>query len=62
MSLLNLNFAMIHIIHKTLVLIKNHMNYLQDNIFECFLRSIINFHFLKKIVFLITYNDGKSKA
>ena len=31
----NFEFATIHIIHKTLVLIKNHMNYLQDNIFEC---------------------------
>ena len=30
----NFEFATIHIIHKTLVLIKNHMNYLQDNIFE----------------------------
>ena len=36
MSLLNFNFFMIRIIHKILVLIKNHMNYLQDNIFECF--------------------------
>ena len=27
---------MIHIIHKFLVLIKNHMNYLKDNIFEFF--------------------------
>ena len=36
MSLLNFNFVMIHIIHKTLVLIKSHVNYLQDNIFECF--------------------------
>ena len=36
MSLLNFNFVMIRTIHKILVLIKNHMNYLQDNIFECF--------------------------
>ena len=36
MSLLNFNFVMIRIIHKILVLIKSHMNYLQDNIFECF--------------------------
>ena len=35
-SLLNFNFVMIHIIHKTLVLIKNHMNYLKDNIFKLF--------------------------
>ena len=36
MSLLNFNFVMIRIIHKILVLIKSDMNYLQDNIFECF--------------------------
>ena len=36
MLILNFKFVMIHIIHKILVLIKNHMNYLQDNIFECF--------------------------
>ena len=36
MSLLNFKFVLIHIIHKLLVLIKNHLNYLQDNIFECF--------------------------
>ena len=33
-SLLNFNFAMISIIHKILVLIKNYLNYLKDNIFE----------------------------
>ena len=37
MSVLNFNFVMIHIIHKILVLIKNQLNYLRDNIFECFL-------------------------
>ena len=35
-SLLNFNFAMIYIIHKILVLIKNHINYFKDNIFKCF--------------------------
>ena len=44
MSLLNFNFVMIHTIYKILVLIKNHLNYL----FECFLRSIRDFYFLKK--------------
>ena len=33
MSLLNVNFVMISIIHK------NHLNYLKDNIFECFFRK-----------------------
>ena len=37
MSVLNFNFVMIHIIHKILVLIKNQLNYLRDNIFEYFL-------------------------
>ena len=36
---------MIHIINKNLVLVKNHMNGLQDNVSECFLKSIINFYF-----------------
>ena len=43
MSLLNFTiyfkFVMIHISHKILVLIKNHLNYLQDNIFECFFKN-----------------------
>ena len=38
-SLSNFNFDMIHIIHKMLVLIKNHMNYLKDNIFEFSLKK-----------------------
>ena len=33
-SLLDFSFVMIYIIHKTLVLIKNHLSYLKDNIFE----------------------------
>ena len=40
-SLSNINFGMIHIIYKTLVLTKNHMNYLKDYLFNSFLRSII---------------------
>ena len=43
MSLLNINIVMIYIIHKILVLIKNNMNYLKYNIFECFSRNIIEF-------------------
>ena len=48
MSLLNSNFVMIHIIYKILVMIKNCLNYLKDNIFECFFKKynrllIINF-------------------
>ena len=37
-SLLNFNFAMIYIIHKILVLFKNHLNYLKD-IFKFFLKK-----------------------
>ena len=45
MSLLNFSFFMVYTIHKILILIKNYINYLKDNIFECFLRSIIYFDF-----------------
>ena len=38
-SLSNFNFVMIHIIHKLLVLSKNHMNYLKDNILEFFFKK-----------------------
>ena len=34
---LNFNFVMIYIIHKILVLLKNHPNYLKETIFEWFL-------------------------
>ena len=36
MLFLNFKFVMIHIIRKTLAFIKDHMNYLQDDTFECF--------------------------
>ena len=38
-SLLNFGFVMIDIIHKILLLLKNHMNYLKDNIFKCFFKE-----------------------
>ena len=38
-SLLNFSFVMIYIIHKILLLLKNHMNYLKDNIFKCFFKE-----------------------
>ena len=59
-SLLNLNFVMIYVIHKTLVLIKIHLNYLKDNIFECLFRSIIDLKKKKGKQNLITKNDEKS--
>ena len=39
-SLLNFSFIMIYTIHKMLVLIKNHQNYLKNNIFECFFKDV----------------------
>ena len=59
MPFLNFNFVMIHIIHKILVMIKSHLNYLFSN---AFFRSIIDSDFFKKLIFIITYNDGKSKV
>ena len=38
-SLLIFNFAMIYIIHKNVVLIKIHLNYLKDNIFKFFFKK-----------------------
>ena len=51
MSLLNFNFAIIYIIHKMLVMLKNNLNYL---IFECFIME-------HNILSFPTYNDGKFK-
>ena len=51
---------MIHIIHKTLVLIKNNLNYLKDIIFEYFFNEY-NRAFQKNKLF-ITYNNGKIKS
>ena len=45
MPLLNFNFVMIDIIHEILVLIKNHLNYLKYNIFECFFKKSNRFLF-----------------
>ena len=62
-SLLNFNFAMIYIIHKLLVLIKKHLNYLKDNIFEIIFKKYNRLlFFLKKNIFFIIYNDRKSKV
>ena len=49
--LFNFNFAMNYIIHKILVLIKNHMNYFKDNIFKCFFKKYNRLLFFKKINF-----------
>ena len=51
MSFLNFNFLMIYIIHKMLVLLKNHLNYLKDSIFECFFKKHNRLLFLLKKIF-----------
>ena len=48
MSLLSFNFVMIYIIHKMLVLLENHLNYLIDGIFECFFKEYNRLIFSKK--------------
>ena len=47
MSLLNFDFVMIKIIHKILILLKNQLNYLKDNIFECFFKKYNRLSFFK---------------
>ena len=54
--------AMIYIIHKILIFIKNYLNYLQDNIFELFSKNYNRLLVFWKIIFFIIYNDGKSKV
>ena len=39
MLVLNFNFAMICIIHKISVLLKNNLNYLKNSILECFFKE-----------------------
>ena len=61
-SPLNFSFIMIYTIHKVLLFIKNHLNYLKDNIFECFSKEYnILLIFLKKITFFKIHNNGRIK-
>ena len=50
-SLFNFSFAMIYIIHKMLVVLKNYLNYFKDNIFECFFKKYNRLFFLKNNFF-----------
>ena len=59
-SLLNFSFIMIYTIHKVLVLIKNHLNYLKDNIFKYFFKEYNIPLFLKKKIFFSYYIIIKS--
>ena len=63
MSLLSFSFIMICTIYKILLLIKNHLNYLKDNIFECFFKEYnMLLIFFKKLIFFIIYNNEKFKS
>ena len=52
MSLLSFNFAMIYIVHKKLVLLKNHLNYQKDSTFKCIFKDYHRL-FVKKLLFII---------
>ena len=54
-SLLNFTFAMIHIIRKMLLSLKNHLSYLKENIFECFFKKYNGPLFFNKIIFFSKY-------
>ena len=55
MLLLNFNFVMVYIIHKMLILLKNQLNFLKDNIFECLFKEYNRLLlFFKKNIFFTT--------
>ena len=54
MSLLNFNFLMIYIIHKMLLLLKNHLNYLKSSTFEWFFKEYIRLFIFFKTFFFVT--------
>ena len=56
MSLLNFNFVMVYIIHKMLILLKNHLNCLKDSIFESFFKKY------DRLLSFTIYSDRKSKT
>ena len=47
MSRLNFSFVTTYIIHKMLVLLRNHLNYLIDSIFKCFFKEYNKLIFFK---------------
>ena len=60
MSLLSSSFVIIHIIHKMLVLLKNHLNHIKNNVFECFFKKYNRLFFLN--FFFIISKDEKSNT
>ena len=61
MSLLSSSFVIIHIIHKMLVLLKNHLNHLKNNVSECFFKKYNRLFFLNFCFFIIS-KDEKSNT
>ena len=53
---------MIHMIHKILVFIKNHLSYLKDNIFESFFKKYYRHLFFQKKDFFTIYKDKNEKS
>ena len=63
MPLLTFNFVLIYVIHKMLVSIKNNLSYLKDSTFEFFFKEYSRLlFFLKRLIFFITFNNGKFKS
>ena len=56
------DFIMIYIIHKILALLKNHLNFLKNSIFKCFIKKYNRFLIFFFNSFFITYNYGKFKS
>ena len=61
-SLSNSKFVMIHVNCKMLVLLKNHLNYLFENIFECVFKKYNRLLFFSKIDFFKIYTNVKFKS
>ena len=56
--LLNLGFIMTYKTHKTLILIKNHLNYLQDDIFKCFFKKYNKLLFFFIFLFFLFFSHN----
>ena len=59
MPLFNVNFVMIYKIQKMLVLLKNHLNYLKDSIFECFFKKYNRLLLFKKKMILFMMENPR---
>ena len=59
MPLFNVNFVMIYKIQKMLVLLKNHLNYLKESIFECFFKKYNRLLLFKKKMILFMMENPR---